>query len=206
MKEQSTIKDQMKASTNKFYSWATQKANSSKSPLWIGLLFFLELFLFIPLDAVLIFFCLQNQKKTFLYVSIAAIASTISGMVGYLLGHFLWDVIGSYVVPTLISASLFDRMSGHFQLYENWAVFFGSLLPFPLKALSISAGVFHLGLTPFLGYLLMARFLRFAIVGSAMLIWGEQLKNFIERHFRWLMFLLGAKITLALIFIYILAQ
>ncbi len=196
----------MKASTTKLYNWATQKANSTKSPLWIGVLFFFELVLFIPLDTILIFFCLQNPRKTFLYISIAAIASTASGTIGYLLGHFLWDIMGSYVVPALISTSMFNKMSSHFQLYENWAVFFGSLLPFPLKALSLAAGVFHLGLTPFLSYLFMARLLRFSIVGSAMLLWGEQLKVFIERHFRWIVLLLGAKIALVAGFFWILAQ
>jgi len=196
----------MKARTSRLYNWATQKATSSKSPLWVGLLFFLELFLFIPLDAVLIFFCLQAPKKTFLYVSIAAIASTLAGILGYLLGHFLWDIVGSYIVPNLISTALFDRMSNHFQLYEHWAIFFGALLPFPLKALSIVAGVFHIGLIPFIAYLLIGRFLRFSIVGSAILIWGAQLKNFIERHFRWLLLLLTAKIALAVTFVFILAQ
>lgn len=196
----------MKASTNKLYTWATQKANSSRSPLWIGLLFFLELVLFIPLDTILIFFCLQNPRKTFLYISIAAISSMVSGAIGYLLGHFLWDIIGSYIVPSFISTSIFEKMSSHFHLYENWAVFFGSLLPFPLKALSLTAGVFHLGLVPFISYLFIARLLRFSLVGSAMLIWGDQLKSFIERHFRWIVLFLGAKIALAAGFFWILAQ
>jgi membrane protein YqaA with SNARE-associated domain len=196
----------MKASSTKLYNWATQKANSSKSPLWIGLLFFLELILFIPLDTILIFFCLQNPKKTFLYVTIAAVASTISGLIGYLFGHFLWDIIGDYVVPTLISSSMFERISSHFHLYENWAVFFGSLIPFPLKAISLVAGVFQLGIMHFFSFLFLARLLRFAIVGSAMLIWGERLKILIERHFRWLIIFLGAKIAVALCFIWILAK
>src|SRR6187431_3120562 len=77
------------------YSWALQKATSPKAPLWIGLLFALELFLFIPLDAILMFFCLQNRSRIFLYASIATIASLVSGLIGYFLGHFLWDLISS---------------------------------------------------------------------------------------------------------------
>src|SRR5690348_13325392 len=81
---------------NKLYSWAIQKAASPKAPLWIGLLFFLELFLFIPLDAILMFFCLQNRSRIFLYAGIATIASLCSGLIGYLFGHFLWDMIAPY--------------------------------------------------------------------------------------------------------------
>ncbi|MBS0625917.1 MAG: hypothetical protein JSS32_07700 [Verrucomicrobia bacterium] len=196
----------MKAGTAKLYHWAIQKANSRLAPLWIAVLFSLELFLFIPLDAVLMFFCLQNRQRTFYYVLIAGAASIFSGLVGYLLGHFLWDLIGPYVVPHFISSSLFERISGHFQEYENWAVFLGSLLPFPLKALSLSAGVFHLGLFPFLCCLAAARFLRFSLVGGAMVLWGESVKTFLDRHFHRVMLVIGAKIAATFLFFWVLAK
>src|SRR3990172_706955 len=104
----------MRTQTAKLYSWALQKAESDKAPYWIGLLFFLEIALFIPLDAILVFFCLQNRQKTFLYATIATIASTASGLIGYVFGHFLWDLVGPYVVPHLISTPSFDRISHHF--------------------------------------------------------------------------------------------
>ena len=69
----------MRKSTTKLYNWALQKANSSKAPYWIALLFSLELVLLIPLDAILIFFCLQNRKRIGLDVALAAFTSTISG-------------------------------------------------------------------------------------------------------------------------------
>jgi len=186
----------MEKKHSKFYNWAIQKAHSSKAPLWVGLLFFLELVLFIPLDAVLMFFCLENRKNIFLYVGIAAIASVFSGLIGYLAGHFLWDLIGSYVVPHLVSSSSFSHLSNHFQLYENWAVFIGGLVPFPLKALSLTAGVFHLGLLPFFLCLSCARILRFLLVGTAILLWGESIKNFVERHFHRIIFIIGAKMAM----------
>jgi len=196
----------MKIYATRLYQWATQKAASSKAPLWIALLFSLELVLFIPLDAILMFFCLQNPRKTFLYVLIAAFASALSATVGYLLGHFLWDLIGSYVVPSLISTSLFDRIAGHFQLYENGAVFFGSFLPFPLKALTLAAGVFHIGFLPFFCFFLIARLLRFSLVGGAMMIWGEKVKNFVDLHFHRIILVAGAKVAAAFLFFWVLAR
>lgn len=196
----------MKKSTTKLYNWAIQKASSTRAPFWLALLFGLELALFIPLDAVLMFFCLQKRNNIFLYVMIATIASTISGLIGYLLGHFLWDLIGGWVVPHLIATATFDRLSSHFQLYENWAVFFGALLPFPLKALSLTAGVFHLGILPFITYLASARLLRFALVGGAMAIWGEKVKIFVDRHFHRIFMVIGAKIAVAILFFWVLAR
>lgn len=185
----------MEKTQPKLYNWAIQKANSPKAPFWVGLLFFLELVLFIPLDAILMFFCLENRKKIFLYVGIAAIGSVVSGLIGYLVGHFLWDLVGSFIVPHVISSSSFNRISNHFQLYENWAVFIGALIPFPLKALSLTAGVFRLGFLPFFLCLSLARILRFVLIGTAILLWGESIKNFVERHFQRIVLLLGAKMA-----------
>lgn len=172
----------------------------------MGFLFFLEIILFLPLDAVLIFFCLQNRKKIFLYVVLAAVFSTISGLIGYLLGHFVWDLIGPYIVPHLISSASFAKAAGHFQHYENWAVFFGALLPFPLKVLSLSAGVFQLGVIPFMTYFFIARLIRFLLIGGAMMLWGEKVKNFIDRHFHRVILLIGAKIGIAFALLWILAK
>ncbi|HSX11483.1 MAG TPA: VTT domain-containing protein [Chlamydiales bacterium] len=196
----------MKKSATKLYNWAIQKASSTRAPLWLTLLFSLELVLFIPLDAVLVFFCLQKKRNIFLYVMIATLASTVSGITGYLLGHFLWDLIGGWVVPHLIATSTFNHITAHFQAYENWAVFFGALIPFPLKAISVVAGVFSLGIVPFVSYLVTARLLRFAIVGGAMAIWGERVKLLLDRHFHRIFMLIGAKVAIALLFFWVLAR
>ena len=196
----------MKTKTARLYHWASEKANSKNSSVWIGLLFLLEIFLFIPLDAVLMFFCLQNRQKIFYYVTIAAAASLASGLIGYFLGHFLWDWIGSYIVPHLISASFFEKIGLHFAQYENWAIFLRALLPLPLKAISLAAGVFHLPLLPFISCLAAARLLRFMIVGSAMAFWGEKVKAFMDKHFHHIILLVALKIVLALALFWLAAR
>lgn len=193
----------IRAATTKIYNWATEKASSTKAPLWIGLLFFLELFLLLPLDAVMIFFCLQNPRKTFLYVVITALMSTLSGVVGYFLGHFLWDLIQPYVVPYLISASFFERLSTHLQAYSSWTVFLGALLPFPIKAISLASGAFHLNLTGFIVGLLAARLIRFTFIGCLVLLWGEKVKVFLDKHFHNISVAIGIKIIAAILFFWL---
>jgi membrane protein YqaA with SNARE-associated domain len=188
------------------YTWAIEKASSPKAPYWIGLIFFLEIFLFLPLDAILMFFCLQNRKNTWFYVAIAAFTSTLSGLIGYFVGHFLWDLTGSYIVPHLISTSSFESLAHHFQAYEKWAVLFGSAFPFPLKALSIGAGVFQLGPMIFAFWMLVGRLARFTLVGSAMYLWGDQVKGFLDRHFSRVVLLICAKIAVAGFFFWAFAR
>jgi len=153
----------------------------------------------------MIFFCLQNPRKTFLYIIIAAIASTVSGVVGYLLGHFLWDLIGPYVVPHLISASFFDRLTGHLQEYTVWAVFLSSLLPLPLKAISLASGAFHLNLGGYILGLLAARLIRFSLIGTVITLWGDKVKLFIDKHFHNISIVLILKIIGAGLFLWFFA-
>jgi membrane protein YqaA with SNARE-associated domain len=195
----------MKENTSRLYNWAVDKSSATKAPFWFAVLYLFELFLFIPLDAVMLFFSLQNRRNIPLYIALATVASTISGLIGYLFGHFLWDLIGPYVVPHLISQNSFETYANHFRSYQEWAIFFGALLPFPLKALSLIAGVFNLGIVPFTITLLTARLLRFTLVGAAAAIWGEQIKGFVDRHFRGIIFLLGAKIAAASFFFWVMA-
>lgn len=137
---------------------------------------------------------------------IATIGSTLSGLIGYLFGHFLWDLISNWVVPHLISAATFAQFSAQLDRYETLAVFFGGLIPIPLKAISLVAGVFQLGILPFVTCFAVARLIRFSLIGGAMALWGEQVKLFVDRHFHRLFMLVGAKIAAAFLFIWALAR
>lgn len=189
----------MKAQTTKLYNWALAKAESERSPIWLSLIFFLEIFLFIPMDPILMFFCLQNRRKTFKYVVLATLFSTMSGFVGYMFGHFLWDLVGPFIVPSLISEATFETFSHHFLNYGNLATFVGGALPFPLKAVTLSAGAFQIGILPFITYFLSARLLRFLVIGGSMLIWGDQVKSFLDKHFQKVFAAVGIKIAIALL-------
>jgi len=205
-KEKTGILSIMAANTGRIYNWAIRRTESRRSPVWIGILFFLELILFIPLDAILLFFCLQNRSKIPYYVLIATAASTLSGFCGYLIGHLLWDFVGPFMLSHLINPASFERFSSHYQSYENLAVFVGSLLPFPLKLLSFSAGVCHLTLAPFLSSLFLARGLRFLLVATLAYFWGEKVKIFVDKHFNSLLLLVGAKLALGCALIWAIAN
>ncbi len=192
--------------TQKLHDWGVAKANSPHANLWLGALFFLELFLFLPLDAILVFFCLQNRRKTLLYGTVAAVASTLSGLMGYAVGFFLWDLVGSYVVPHLISISLFTSISSHLQNHEGLAIFVGAFAPLPMKVISITSGVFHLSLPSYVLYFLAARLCRFFLIGGAMCLWGEKGKQFLERHFHRVIVVIGAKVAVAFALFWALAH
>jgi len=196
----------MRTPAKKIYDWAARKANTRLAPLWLGCVFLLELIFFLPLDAILVLFCLENPKRRFLYAIIATVASTISGIAGYVLGLLAWDAINPYVIGHLISPEFFARLCDHYHLYQNWAVFIGSFLPIPFKAVALSAGVCHLAVVPFIAMVFLARWARFFLIAKAIQKWGVQIKTFVDRHMGRIAVAVGAKIAIAFAFFWALGQ
>ena len=182
----------------KFYAWSAGKANSRFAPIWLGVIFLLELIFFLPMDAILLLFCLENRPRRYYYAFMATLSSAITGIVGFFLGHLAWDFLQPYILDHWISTAFFTRITDHYLAVQNWAVFLGALLPVPYKAVTLSAGVCHLNFLPFLGAILAARAVRFFAIAKAIEKWGEQIKAFVDRHFHRFMVALGLKIAFAL--------
>lgn len=190
----------------KVYDWAGQKATTRFSPLWLGLVFLMELVLVVPLDALLMLFCMQNPKKRFVYALVGTFASAVSGILGYMIGLFLWDTVGPFIVKHLISESFFNRLVSQYNTYQHWAVILGSFLPVPFKAVALSAGFCQIAVVPFIAFVVVARAARFFIIAQLMGVWGEKVKAFIDRHFGRVVVALGAKIALTVTFFWALGH
>lgn len=189
----------------KIYEWASRKANSPFAPLWLGALFFLELIFILPMDAILLLFCLENPRRRYLYALVATLGSISCAVVGYFLGMAAWDLISPYVLDRMISTSFFERICNHYLAHQHPAVFVGSLLPIPFKAVTLSAGVCKLALVPFIGMVLLARATRFFLIAKVVQRWGVQIKSFVDKHFHRFIVAVGAKIALALTFFWALS-
>ncbi len=192
--------------TRKVYNWAAQKAHSPHASWWLALIFFLEMFLFLPMDALLILFCMHTPQRRYLYALVSTLSSLFIGMIGYGVGYLLWDSVGDFVTKYLISPSFFERLVTHYNEHEYAAVFLGSFLPIPFKAVTISAGFCQLSIGGFLIALFFARAVRFFLLAEMMQHFGTQIRNFVDRHFGSLMVAFGAKVALTFAFFWILGN
>jgi membrane protein YqaA with SNARE-associated domain len=188
------------------YNWACQKAYSPMAPLWLALIFLLEMFLFLPMDGLLMLFCMHNPQRRFIYAFVATISSLVIALIGYAIGYLLWDSIGDFVTAHLISKDFFNRLVAHYNDHEHAAVFIGSFLPIPFKAITISAGFCQLSLSGYLVSIFFARALRFFLIAEMMQRWGTQIKGFVDRHLGRLIWALGAKAALTFTFFWVLGN
>lgn len=169
------------------YDWMGRKAHSRHGLIWLFVLFFIEASVFIiPVDPLMILFCVEHPKRSYFFATIATIASVLGGIFGYMIGYLLWDAIGVKIVNLLISQKTFQAVVDRYTLYQAWAVLVGAFSPIPYKAITISAGFCKLPLVPFVVYSIIGRGARFYLEAAAIYVWGRKIKDFIDTYFNYL--------------------
>jgi len=181
----------------KLYDWMGEKVKSPYADYWLGMFFFMEAVFFIPVDPLLILYCIHNRSKSIYYATLATLSSVAGGLFGYFIGATLWDSVGIKLVSWIISESSFNGAVENYKLYQNWAVFIAGFTPLPYKAITISAGFCGLSVIPFITFSLLSRGSRFFLLAGTIRIWGEQVKGFIDRYFNQLVVLFVILIVLS---------
>ncbi len=168
----------------KIYDWMGTKVDSPYAMWWLSVLFFIESsFLVIPVDPLLILFCVEKPKRSMFYAFVATVASVFGGLFGYFIGAFLWKSVGVALVTWIISEATFYNMVAKYKMYQHWAIFLAGFMPLPYKAVTISAGYCHLPILPFMFYSILARGGRFFLVAGLIQLLGVRVKVFIDKYF-----------------------
>ena len=166
------------------YDWMGNKVQSKYADWWLVFLFFIESSVFfIPVDPLLILFCIENRKKSFYYAAISTVASVVGGVFGYFIGAVMWSTVGQFLVHWLIGEVAFNAFVLKYKIYQNVAVLIAGFTPAPYKVVTISAGFCKLPIMPFIIYSTIARGARFFLVAWAIKIWGAKIKDVIDRYF-----------------------
>lgn len=156
----------------------------------LAFLFFIEaICLIIPVDPILILYCTEKRSSAIWYGILATIASVIGGIVGYFIGSLLWGSIGMKLIHALSSINTFEKICSQYKQYEYWAVLIAGFSPFPYKAVTLSAGFCRLPLIPFIICSIIGRGARFLLIAGLIKIYGEQIKEYIDRYFNQLVVL-----------------
>lgn len=181
------------------YDWMESKVGSPYADLWIVFLFFIESsVLLIPVDPLLILYCVARPKRSFYYAAITTAASVAGGVFGYMIGALMWKSVGIVLVKWLISEKTFYELVAKYRIYQNFAVFIAGFAPVPYKAVTISAGFCNLPLIPFIGYSILGRGGRFFLVAGAIRLWGDKIKLLIDKYFNYLVIAFLALVILSI--------
>ncbi len=171
----------------KLYDWVLHWAETPYGSLALIILAFAESSFFpVPPDVLLIALAISIPKKSFFYAFECSLSSVIGGMLGYLIGIALMDVIGWKIIDFYNARELFTQLFSKFNEYNFWAVLIAAITPIPYKVFTIAAGAANATFWVFMVASIIGRSLRFFAVGALIYIFGERIKNFIDKYFNWL--------------------
>ena len=171
----------------KLYNWTLNKSSQKGAPFFLGLVSFIESSFFpIPPDIILIPMVLAKRTKAFLFAFICTISSIAGGALGYLIGLILFNSIGIVLVEFYHMEDSIESFRNLYNAYGAWIVIIAGFTPFPFKVITIASGLFQLNFFIFIISSLLSRGARFYLVAGLIFLFGESIKNFIDKYFNFL--------------------
>jgi membrane protein YqaA with SNARE-associated domain len=166
------------------YNWMGTHVHTSYAVPFLAALFFIESICFIPVDPILILFCLEDRRKSLYFALVATLASVAGGITAYCIGYAVWETIGHALISLFCGTAKFNHALQLYRNYEMLVVLIGGFVPVvPYKLITLTAGFCKLPLIPFIGCSLLARGGRFFLEATLIKIWGNEIKEFIDRYF-----------------------
>lgn len=180
------------------YHAVIRMAKDSRAPLYLSLLSFLESFIvpFPPPDVMLAPMSLATPSKALYFASLTLITSVFGGVVGYLIGAFLFDQAQPFIIAWGYQTA-FETVVRWFDQWGFWAVLVAGFSPVPYKIFTISAGALGLSFVPFLLASLIGRGMRFYLVAWCLATFGPAIEHKLIRYIE----RVGWGIVIALLFI-----
>ena len=171
----------------KLYQWLSIHLQT-----WYGTLLFMVLvategLFFIPVSALLAFYCLENRSKAFMYATLATALTGLSALLGYLVGYLLHQTGSFLLLDYVVRPETFHVLATKFTEYQTFSSFAVALSPIPYKTITITAGFLGVPLFPFILLSIAARGLRFFAIASAVHFWGDNLKYMLDKYFYWVL-------------------
>jgi len=181
----------------KIYDWLGSKVHAPYADYVLCILFYFEALFLIPVDPILILYCVENRKKSLFYAALATVSSVIGGISGYLIGSWLWDIAGKQIlhgrfISYILPFETFEYLRTQYHHYSHWAILISGFTPIPYKAATLTAGFCKLPVLSFIVCSLISRGARFFLIAIVIRIWGAHIKSFIDTYFNMLTLLFVA--------------
>ena len=168
----------------RLYHWTLSLAQSPHAAWALAVIAFAESSFFpIPPDALLVPMSLARPKRALVYAGICTLASVTGGMLGYAIGHLLYDTIGQWLINLYGYGARGDALK---TFYGEWGWLFilvKGMTPIPYKLVTIVSGLLDYNFPLFVLLSAMTRGARFFLLAGALNLWGDHLRDLLEKYF-----------------------
>jgi membrane protein YqaA with SNARE-associated domain len=179
----------------RLYNWVLSWAEKPSAQVFLfGLAFAEASFFPVPTEVLLIPLVFGARTRWFRLALITTVGSFLGGSFGYFIGWKLWwsgdafTPLANFFFDNIpgFTQELFLKLGKTFQENNFLIVFTAGFTPIPYKIFTISAGAFKANFWIFLFASVVSRGARFFIIAYLIKLFGEPVKEFIDKYFNWL--------------------
>lgn len=160
----------------------------SESPAYAWIVFFLTIcesvFLFVPPEVFMTPPIIANKRRALPITLAAALGSIVGGAVAYMIGAWLYDSVGMWLITTFSNPELIETaIKPMFSRYGILIIALTAVTPIPYKLLAIWLGFIGYPILLFLTVSAIFRTGRFAIVGYLLWRFQEHANTIVKKYF-----------------------
>ena len=162
------------------------KKSESRGYSWI--VFFLticeSIFLFIPPEVFMTPPIIANKKRALPITVAASLGSLVGGAIAYLIGMWLYDSVGIWLIETFSNPELIETaIKPMFSKYGILIIVLTAVTPIPYKLLAIWLGFIGYPMFLFLAVSAIFRTGRFAILATLLYFFQERANTIVNKYF-----------------------
>ena len=165
------------------YDWCIAAAHKPYALWLMGLVSFAESSFFpVPPDAMLIPMSLARPEKAWSYAAICTAASVAGGVLGYVIGAYLYDSIGHWLISLYGYGDKVEAFREAYAQYGGWIILLKGFTPIPYKLVTIASGFAGFNFLWFILLSLITRSARFFLEAALLKRYGPQARAIIEKR------------------------
>ena len=124
----------------------------------------------------------SNKERIFKIAGFALLGSLLGAIVAYLIGLYLFESIGRYILDLYNLNESFLNFSDQVANYGFIYVFIGGFTPVPFKIITLSSGFMGINFLIFITASLISRSIRFFLIGYIIWKYGEVFMQTFEKR------------------------
>jgi membrane protein YqaA with SNARE-associated domain len=138
----------------------------------------------LPPDMLLVPMAMLHPGKLWRLTWIAIVASSLGALLGYAVGFWFWQSLGTPLVEHYGYAATVENYREAFAEWGVWIIILKSLTPIPFKLVAIAAGLAEMNLWSFVPAVIVGRVLHFVMVAGLVRWLGAKGTELLRRYER----------------------
>ena len=127
---------------------------------------------------------IANKRRAIPITVAASLGSIIGGTIAYMIGMWLYDSVGVWLIETFSNPELIEStIKPMFSQYGIWIIVLTAVTPIPYKILAIWLGFIGYPLWIFLAVSAIFRTGRFAIIATLLYFFQERANAIVKKYF-----------------------